>query len=622
MISDSAVTLFLIAIVMLAAFIVWSIRTGRTRLIHRLYLTVCVLCMIWMLALIALKFTPADNAFMIYFWDATVYIGCGTAPVLPLLVSLTFVKGLEKFPKKYWLFFIIPVITNIVVWTNPLHHLFYRKFSLLISEIEFGPYIFVTGAYCYICLTLAIVIMMRFALHSRSKLVMRQALLYSLGSLAPLLASAATTLRIVDLPITATPVSFLFTMIVHGLAIYRLHLLDIRPIAMQRVLDWISDGYLVLSDKLLVLNYNQPFKEVFGSRYGVEENVYLQACLRKEDIDNKTPVYNLVTTIEASERAGAAVSYEQALTLVREGKTDRRYFVVDVSPLMIDNQLAGWVVIFKDVTKVKESMQRLQSNQARMMEQERLASLGQMVGGIAHNLKTPIMSVSGGVAAMENLLSECRASLGDSDVSDEDYLEIYGEMEGWMARMRDACAYMSEIISAVKGQATNMNASDVGEFALEELLRRVRLLMRHELVSGACELTVRSSLREDVILHGNINNLVQVLNNLISNAVDAMRPAGGKIEVLVEKDGQSLILAVADNGPGVPEKVRDRLFKEMVTSKGAMGTGLGLYISNVVIHGKFGGKMSYRPGADGGSIFQIEIPLESVSFQSRKDDRR
>ena len=108
-------------------------------------------------------------------------------------------------------------------------------------------------------------------------------------------------------------------------------------------------------------------------------------------------------------------------------------------------------------------MQRLQDSQNRMMEQERLASLGQMVGGLAHNLKTPIMSISGSASAMENLIEECKTSVGDPDVTADDYREIYAEMDTWISRLREACAYMSDIITAVKGQAKNRRTSDETE---------------------------------------------------------------------------------------------------------------------------------------------------------------
>lgn len=71
------------------------------------------------------------------------------------------------------------------------------------------------------------------------------------------------------------------------------------------------------------------------------------------------------------------------------------------------------------------------------MEKERLASLGQMVGGIAHNLKTPIMSIAGAATAMENLVNECQLSRNNLQVTKEDYDEIYKEMIDWIVRTKE-----------------------------------------------------------------------------------------------------------------------------------------------------------------------------------------
>lgn len=116
--------------------------------------------------------------------------------------------------------------------------------------------------------------------------------------------------------------------------------------------------------------------------------------------------------------------------------------------------------------------------------------------------------------------------------------------------------------------------------------------MRHELQSGNCTLEVEGEdENRDFTLHGDINNLVQVLNNLLSNAVYAQKQSGGGVITIgVKQDGDDLKIYVKDTGPGVKPQVKKRLFKEMITSKGTMGTGLGLYISNTVVRGKFGGR--------------------------------
>jgi signal transduction histidine kinase len=251
-----------------------------------------------------------------------------------------------------------------------------------------------------------------------------------------------------------------------------------------------------------------------------------------------------------------------------------------------------------------------------MMEQERFAFLGQMIGGLAHNLKTPIMSISGCVSAAEALVEECEESLDDVDVSKEDYLEIYGEMRDWLNKVKESTSYMSDIITAIKGQAANISTDENITFTIDEMIKRSMLLMRHELLNSGCRLTVNYDRNVDISLSGDINNLVQVVGNLLSNAIYAQKQkGGGEIELEILCDKENLKILVKDRGSGISPNVIDKLFKSMVTNKGTMGTGLGLYISNAVIRGKFNGEMWGENREGGGSIFGISIPIELVHIR-------
>ena len=73
-----------------------------------------------------------------------------------------------------------------------------------------------------------------------------------------------------------------------------------------------------------------------------------------------------------------------------------------------------------------------------------------------------------------------------------------------------------------------------------------------------------------------------------------------------------------DHGQGIPEKVRRSLFQQMVTSKGTLGTGLGIFISNTVIRAKFDGTMWFDDNPGGGTVMGISIPLENVTFENKK----
>ncbi len=614
MVSNLSLAIFACTLLAIAGFSIWSIGTKRKRyLLHKLFLALGLAYASWVIPLIVLRFSDSTDTELMWVLDCLMQPGGALCSPIYLCIAVTFVEGYERMQKWMKALFLFPLVTILVDWTNPLHHLQYEKFSVVRSEIVFGPYIIISGVANYVFLISAVALMIRFVLKNKTLLYLKQCILFTISGLCPLAVNAYATFSGKDVPITATPLSFLVTLIFNGIAIYQLHMLDITPIATRHILDGISDGYLVLSDTGLVLSFNKRFASLFAAQYGITENRNLSDCVKKEDVARKTPVYNMLTAMESSRQDGTLISYEQAVTFEQDGKAKKNYFVVDVSPLEVNGQIAGFAVLFKDITQLRESMQQLQDSQERMMEQERLAFLGQMIGGLAHNLKTPIMSISGCVAAAEALVDECEESIDDDQVTEEDFREIYGEMRDWFQKVKESTAYMSDIITAIKGQAANISTDEKLTFTIEEMLKRSTLLMRHELLNSGCRMTVNCEKPKEIALQGDINNLVQVLGNLLSNAIYAQKQAGGgEIEVEITPDQDNLHIMVKDRGAGVSEHVKAKLFKTMVTSKGTMGTGLGLYISNAVIRGKFRGTMWVKDREGGGSVFGISIPLELV----------
>lgn len=611
---------FVVAIAADIFFIVTIVRTRQILLIHKFYFAAAMALIIWLLALIGIGYTDPGNTPLLALLDSTTTIGGALIPPCSLLFAICYTKEYDHhLPKRYWLLFVIPAITILLIYTNEYHHLYYKVFSLLNTSVVFGPYFYVHSVYVFTCVFLSVFIIIRFAIKTKTKLHLIQAILFTIGSLAPSVTNLLILCNVMEANISLTPTSFIITMIFHGIIIYRMHLFDIKPIAMQQVLNVMGDSYLVTNAADLVVSYNRPFMELLGSQYRIRENVSLQECVQNEDVENKTEIYNLLTAVQACKAGNTRITYEQAINRRENEQVTRRFYMIEVMPLVVKNETCGSLSIFRDITQVKINMQRMQDNQVKMMEQERLAFLGQMVGGMAHNLKTPIMSISGSTSAVENLIQECRESIGDPEVTAEDFDEIYTEMNNWLNRMRDACAYMSDIISAVKGQASNMNVTDSVDFSLEETFKRVSLLLRHELLNSKCVLKINFDFStEDVLIHGDINNLVQVINNLISNAIDAQEENGNHdIIVTCAQTDKDFWIRIKDFGTGIPESIRLKLFQQMVTSKGTLGTGLGIFISNTVIRAKFEGSMCFEDNPEGGTIWGISIPLSKITWIRR-----
>ncbi len=608
MISDVMMYVLTMIAVLLATFVLFILVYSERRLIHRLYAGLSSALIVWLVALVGMRFA-GDNMQLLFVLDAITNIASSFSSPLMLLISLTFTRNLKRLePWMKWLF-LVPTFIALVICTNPLHHLHYRVFSIINSEIVFGPFMLITGGVAYSFLIYATYMTLSYGIKCKHELFFKQSILITIGIIIPLLVSAIATLQLVDLSITATPFSILVTIICHGIAIFYLNFLNIKPVAYQKILDNISDGYIIFAMDGYVINYNRSFRQTIGTMYNIELNTYLSDLVNACPNENKNGIFNLITALESCIQTLNIISYEQALV-----KADAQiYYSVEMTPLVLKHDSsAGAIAIFKDVTNLKLEMRQRQENLSRTLERERLASLGQMIGGIAHNLKTPIMSVSGSVGALKRLVTEYNESVGDEEVTPEDHREIAGEMSEWISKIQDCCSYMSDIITTFKGLATNMNASDIGKFTMDELYKRVQLLMRHSLMRSGCILEFMNELPASIMFQGDINNLVQVLNNLVDNAIDATKSSDNKSILLRARlVGKNIQISVSDHGMGVPEDIRKKLFHEMITSKGAMGTGLGLYISNTMIKGKFGGTMWMEDNPEGGTIFYISIPIET-----------
>ncbi|MDX1357813.1 MAG: HAMP domain-containing sensor histidine kinase, partial [Clostridia bacterium] len=271
--------------------------------------------------------------------------------------------------------------------------------------------------------------------------------------------------------------------------------------------------------------------------------------------------------------------------------------------------LYSTVILIKDITELRNQMEQLRRNQEILREQERLASLGNLIGGIAHNLKTPIMTISGVSKTLEALGEEYRDSIDDPEVSKEDHKEIAQEIIEWSHKVAPYCSYMSEMISAVKGQAVQLSTDQNTIFTLYELLSRINILMKFELKKYHCELKQDMQTSIYTELKGDLSILVQVFNNIITNAIQAYQGKEGVIDFKIKSMNGKIQFIITDYGMGIPDSIKNRLFKEMVTTKGRDGTGLGMYMAYSTIRGHFNGNLTFQSEIGKGTSFFIEIPI-------------
>ena len=132
--------------------------------------------------------------------------------------------------------------------------------------------------------------------------------------------------------------------------------------------------------------------------------------------------------------------------------------------------------------------------------------------------------------------------------------------------------------------------------------------MKHELKNAIIYLNISLKTDENTIIHGDVNSLVQVINNMVSNSIQAYEGKTEQtIDLIVEKEDNNLLISIKDYASGLPDKVKEKLFKEMITTKGKNGTGLGLYMS---IKAHFNGNITVDSELGKGTTFTITLPLQ------------
>ncbi len=532
-------------------------------------------------------------------FEKFIYIGTCFLPLGIYFTGLIFSKTKVPFKPRYLLLCVIPIMTLCILWTNDYHHLFFKYYSTNMSDIVTGPMHTVNAVYSYLLLLLGVFYLLRYSIKNQG-LFSKQSILILLGISIPVVLNFLGTCKILPMTVYVTPISFSLSMIFFAFAILKFQFLGATPIALQKIVDRMSDSYLVLNDDGTITDFNQTFITTFKIDDTTLRGQNFEDFSKKHKI-NYGKIKNAILKTKDSNKT---ISFEHRVNRIH------KIFTVEINTIYSDGASLGTLILFKDITQHIEDMETIKNNQDILMERERLASLGQLIGGIAHNLKTPIMSISGAAEGLTDLVKEYDSSIDDPEVNSQDHHDIAKDMNEWIVKIKEYTEYMSDIITAVKGQAVTLSETENISFDIDELVKRVDILMKHELKNALIYMNVQMKAPKTTKIHGDINSLVQVINNMISNAIQAYNgKTEQNIDLILEKSNGNLIISVKDYGCGLPQKVQDKLFKEMITTKGKNGTGLGLYMSYSTIKAHFNGNITFETEEGKGTTFNIILPL-------------
>lgn len=247
---------------------------------------------------------------------------------------------------------------------------------------------------------------------------------------------------------------------------------------------------------------------------------------------------------------------------------------------------------FNDMAQeLKEREASLKKAQHALLQSEKMAAIGTLSAGLAHEVKNPLSAVLGYAQLSKRKLTQPDALKG--------YLDT---IETETRRCSEIIGNLMQFSRLEKGEHTLISVNDV--------IRKSVAIVDHQLSLKNVRISVE--LDEDLpAISGNANQLQQVLMNLMINAQQAIGDDGGKVGITSFFENESVMIMVLDTGPGVDEDVAAKIFEPFYTTKAAgEGTGLGLSVTYGIIK-DHGGEISVERADCGGAQFVIELPLDT-----------
>lgn len=247
----------------------------------------------------------------------------------------------------------------------------------------------------------------------------------------------------------------------------------------------------------------------------------------------------------------------------------------------------------------------LKLNQTRdqLVESEKMASVGRLTAGLAHELNNPLNFVGGNVKPLKEDLIELKSGLS-TDLLEKNQ-HIFTEIEELLQNIQEGSRRASAIIDNLLKISPRSQSDQESLIDVSDMLRRTILLFKNVYTNVTFEIKQD----QEVSLIGNTVELNQVILNLLKNAVDATKHREkGFIDVSVKKHEETCRIRIIDNGHGIDAALSRKIFDPFFTTKEeGEGTGLGLYISYGIIK-KHGGELTCVP-REVGACFQIILPL-------------
>lgn len=377
-----------------------------------------------------------------------------------------------------------------------------------------------------------------------------------------------------------------------------------REKELSSILNLAPDGIAVIDRNGIVVTFNQAAERMFGwsAQELIGKNINtLMPEPHRSDHDRYIGNY---------QRAGDAkvIGYEREVDAAHR---DGRLFPIalSVSEFVMRGE-THYVGILRDITERKATAEAIAAARQRLLETEKMAALGGLVAGVAHEINTPVGVSVTAISHLHDQIDGLRTTYQAGQMKRSE-LEGFLAMSGQASEIiLDNLVRASDLIRSFKEVAVDQAGDDIRSINIDEYLGRVLTSLQPRLKNRPIDV-VRSVEPSDLKVALNVGGLSQVVTNLVLNSLThAFDPeTNGEIRLEVRPRGKGVKIVYSDSGVGMPQEVADHIFEPFFTTKrGHGGSGLGMHIVYNIVTQKFGGRIECTSKPGKGTRFDILIP--------------
>jgi two-component system NtrC family sensor kinase len=258
--------------------------------------------------------------------------------------------------------------------------------------------------------------------------------------------------------------------------------------------------------------------------------------------------------------------------------------------------LATILITNMTVSRLKESDEEMNKLNAQLIQSDKLAALGKMAAGIAHEINNPLAVIGEKAGWMKDLLAD------ETFQQSENFIEYKTSVDKIEEHVERARKITHNMLGFARRMEPRMDDVDINR-TIDQV---IDFLENHARTNN---IEIQTDFQENIpVIANDQSQLQQVFLNLITNAIDAINK-NGCIEIATRQKGSTIEVMIKDDGPGIPKEQQNRIFDPFYTTKtNGKGTGLGLSVSHSIIE-KMGGSITFESNETKGTTFYVNLPV-------------